>query len=595
MRAARPPDRGLRGENLNGRKRGKTMTGSSNSAQQGRTMRLLHGLSLAGLVIGTLFFTASLAPSLLPRGFALQGVLSGCSFAAGYGVGVFLTWLWRYLELPVVPEPRLSAMKSLGLAACALAAAFSLWRASNFQDSVRVLMELPPVESGRPVEVAIIAVLVFAAILIVARIFAAILVAVAGWLGRLVPRRVANVAGAAIVILVFWTAIDGLLFKSTLRIADASFQRFDALIEPDVEKPEEAHRTGSLASLVAWQSLGRAGRQFVAATPAAQDIAALADGEDPGQAPGSTMEPVRVYVGLNSAETVDERARLALAEMLRVGAFDRSVLVLVTPTGTGWIDPSAIEPLEALHRGDVATVALQYSYLTSWLSLLFEPAYGSESARALFRVVYDHWTTLPEEERPRLYLYGLSLGALNSDLSADLYDVLGDPFHGALWVAPPFSAPTWRNATAGRQPDTPAWLPRFRDGSVIRFANQHGLVDRDSAWGPLRIVFLQYASDPVTFFRPDAFYRIPPWMDRQRGPDVSGALRWFPIVTLLQLGLDMALATTTPMGFGHVYAPEHHVDPWVEVTRPAGWSEAGLARLKAHFAAARQASTAVGE
>ena len=544
-------------------------------------MRLLHGLSLAGLVLGTLFFTASLAPSLLPRGFALQGVLSGCSFAAGYGVGVFLTWLWRYLELPVVPEPRLSAMKSLGLAACALAAAFSLWRASNFQDSVRVLMDLPPVERARPAEVAAIAALAFAAILVVARLFVAILGAVAGRLGRRIPRRIANAARAAIAILVFWTAIDGLLFKGALRVVDASFQRFDALIEPDVEKPADPGRTGSLASLVSWQSLGRAGRQFVGSTPSAAHIRALAGGE--------AMEPIRVYVGLNSAGTVEERARLALAEMRRVGAFDRSILVLATPTGTGWIDTAAVEPLEVLHRGDVATVGLQYSYLTSWLSLLFEPAYGSEAARALFRAVYDHWTGLPREGRPRLYLYGLSLGALNSDLSADLYDVLGDPFDGALWVGAPFSAETWRNATAGRQPGSPAWLPRFRDGSVIRFANQDGLAGRDGPWGPLRIVFLQYASDPVTFFRPDAAWRAPPWLERPRGPDVSDAFRWFPIVTLLQLGLDMALATTSPMGFGHVFAPEHHVEPWVAVTRPAGWSAGDLARLKAHYAAARRA------
>ena len=542
-------------------------------------MRLLHGLNLTGLVLGTLFFAASLAPSLLPRGFALQGVLSGCSFAAGYGVGVFLTWLWRYLELPVLPAHRVDILKRVGLVACALAAAVFLWRASDFQASVRVLMGMEPLESERPVEVAVIAAVVFAAILALARIFAALLAVVARWLGRLVPRRIANAVGAAIVILLFWTAIDGLLFQGVLRVADASFQRFDALIEPDVEKPASPDRTGSLASLVSWQSLGRAGRQFVGSTPGAGDIAALAGGD--------ATQPVRVYVGLNSAETVEERAGLALAEMRRVGAFDRSVLVLATPTGTGWVDAAAIAPLEVLHRGDVATVALQYSYLASWLSLLFEPAYGSESARALFRAVYDHWTTLPAGDRPRLYLYGLSLGALNSDLSTDLYDVLGDPFDGALWVGPPFSSRTWSNATAGRRLGSPAWLPRFRDGSVIRFANQDGLAQPAGPWGPLRIVFLQYASDPVTFFRPDAFYRAPPWMEGRRGPDVSGALRWFPIVTQLQLGLDMMLATTTPIGFGHVYAPEHHVDPWVEVTRPTGWSAGDLARLKAYFAAAR--------
>src|SRR5690606_19992027 len=261
---------------------------------QGRAMRLLAGLSLTGLVLGTLFFSASLAPSLLPRGFALQGVLSGCSFAAGYGVGVFLAWLWTYLELPVLAPPRLAVAQRIGLAACLLAAAIFLWRASDFQasvrvlmglaplggdrpgeaattgalllaacllaaaiflwrasdfqDSVRVLMGLAPLGGDRPVEVAIIAALVFAAILALARVLAALLGLVARWSGRLVPRRIANAIGAAVVIFLFWTAIDGLLFKGALRAADASFRRFDALIEPDVEKPAAPDRTGSLAS-----------------------------------------------------------------------------------------------------------------------------------------------------------------------------------------------------------------------------------------------------------------------------------------------------------------------------------------------------------
>ncbi len=48
-------------------------------------------------------------------------------------------------------------------------------------------------------------------------------------------------------------------------------------------------------------------------------------------------------------------------------------------------------------------------------------------------------------------------------------------------------------------------------------------------------------------------------------------------------GLDMAVATSTPMGYGHVYAPEHYVDAWVAVTDPKGWSPEGLQRLKEHL------------
>ena len=82
-------------------------------------------------------------------------------------------------------------------------------------------------------------------------------------------------------------------------------------------------------------------------------------------------------------------------------AFDRSILVLVMPVGTGWVDPAGIDTLEYLYAGDVASVAVQYSYLTSWLSLVIEPEYGTDTARALFETVYEYWTALPRDSRPR--------------------------------------------------------------------------------------------------------------------------------------------------------------------------------------------------
>jgi uncharacterized membrane protein len=75
-------------------------------------------------------------------------------------------------------------------------------------------------------------------------------------------------------------------------------------------------------------------------------------------------------------------------------------------------------------------------------------------------------------------------------------------------------------------------------------------------------VYLQYASDPITFFDPLILYRRPEWIAEPRGPDVSKSFRWFPIVTMLQLAVDMASATNAPMGYGHVYAPEHYIDAW---------------------------------
>jgi uncharacterized membrane protein len=247
-------------------------------------------------------------------------------------------------------------------------------------------------------------------------------------LGEAVPRRVALLVGFGIAALLFWTIGNGLLLRTALHQLDSSYRHIDALLPAELSAPEDPLRSGSSKSLVSWASLGAQGRERVVATPSKSDISSLTA--------GPAMEPLRVYVGLNSAETVEQRAELALAELKRIKAFDRAALVIATPTGTGWVDPAGMAPLEILYRGDVASVSVQYSYLPSWLSLLVEPDYGADTARAVFRVVYDYWRALPKERRPRLYLFGLSLGARNSDLSADVFDIIADPYQGALWVGP---------------------------------------------------------------------------------------------------------------------------------------------------------------
>ena len=56
--------------------------------------------SYVGLAFGTLFFCASLAPSLLPRNDVVQGLESGLALAVGDSLGVSVVWLWQLLELP---------------------------------------------------------------------------------------------------------------------------------------------------------------------------------------------------------------------------------------------------------------------------------------------------------------------------------------------------------------------------------------------------------------------------------------------------------------------------------------------------------------
>lgn len=539
-------------------------------------MRIGLHLSTIGLLFGTLFFAVSLTPSLLPRGDVVQGVISGLSMAAGYAVGVFGVWLWKYLELPSPRDHIQRIVHMVAAALCGLLAISFLWQASHWQNNIRALMEMEPVPGVRAVLVGIVALLVFVATLLFGKLFRQLFLLLSRKLQHVIPRRISNVLGLLLAFAIFWTAIDGVLFALFLRSADTSYQQIDALMEPEFERPTEPMKTGSSASLIAWEDVGRQGRRYLSSGPSAADIEAFTD--------QPVREPIRVYVGLNAAQTAAERAQLALEELKRVGGFDRSVLILIAPTGTGWVDPAGIDPLEYLLRGDIASVVAQYSYLPSQLSVMAEGDYGVESTRATFQTIYNYWRDLPKQERPALYLFGLSLGASNSDRSFDFYDIIDDPFNGVLWSGPPFRTDTWRTATAQRRPESPEWLPRFRDDSVIRFANQHGGLDSgESSWGDFRIAFLQYASDPITFFSPASFYREPDWMKPPRGPDVSDDLRWFPVVTMLQLAADI-VAGSSPPGYGHEYAAEHYLNAWLALVEPAGWNDRDLDTLRKRLA-----------
>jgi uncharacterized membrane protein len=520
--------------------------------------RRLDAVSTGGWLFGLLFAALSLTPSLIPRTSVVQGILCGCAFAAGYGIGVFLEWLWNFLELRWPNRKVARWVGRLYAGLCLVLVVSFLWFWTGWQNSIRAGMGEAPLEATQPLLVALLAVPPALVLIGVGTLIVHGVRLVAHWLGRLIPRRVALVGAMILIGLTTATIGDGVIVRGVLYSADRFYGDFDRLAGITAPAPTDPLKSGSAGSVIDWDTIGMDARVYVESGPGAEDIADLTG--------RPAIEPLRVYVGLRSAETPLERAEMALAEMDRIGAFDRSVLVLIMPVGTGWVEPAAIDTLEILHGGDVASVAVQYSYLTSWLSLVSEPDVGVETARALFNVVYDRWRDMPETARPRLYLHGLSLGAYSSAASSSLYDILDDPFDGALWVGPPFATAAWRTVTANRDEGSPIWRPMIGDGSAVRFANRGEDLHGADNWGALRIVYLQYPTDPIVFFDTTLLYREPAWLSGERAPSVSPLLNWYPVVTFLQLALDMALAQTTPTGFGHVYAPQDYFDGWVAVT-----------------------------
>jgi uncharacterized membrane protein len=539
--------------------------------------RLWTTFSFVGLAVATLLFAASLTPSLLPRHYAVQGLLSGIALAVGYGIGVSLVWLWRYLELPPPSAPVERLSKFITGVAVAVVAVTFLWRATVWQNSVRQLMEMEPVVSAYPWRVALISALVGVILLLAARGLYRCWFYVHCQVNRVVPRRVSHVLSTLVVAVIVLLVVNHMLARMALNVADAIFLQIDKVVDDEIAQPSDVLAAGSPQSLVDWDSIGQQGKTFITGGPTQEQISQFWGRE--------ALRPLRVYVGLRSEESVEERARLALGELIRVGGFERSVLVVATPTGTGWLDPGAVDTVEYVHRGDTAIVAMQYSYLPSWITILVDPHRSRDAARALFDEVYAHWTTLPVGDRPKLYLHGLSLGSLGSEASADLFTVFEDPIQGGVWSGPPFPSSVWSSITRARNPDSPSWLPVHRDGSMVRFMGRENSLDRaGDRWGPMRFVYIQHASDPMTFFAPDLLYRNPDWLIGQRGPDVSPYLRWYPIVTFLQTAFDLPMATSVPHGYGHNYAAASYIDAWIAVTEPETLDRETIAKLKARFA-----------
>jgi uncharacterized membrane protein len=553
-----------------------------------RGWRVLRA-SAAGTFLGTVFALQAMTPSLMPRSWVYQAVASGISGAIGYGIGVLIAALARrtrtyrtcarWLLDHVSPHVIRRAWQAL-VVAVPSSLVLVLVAASDWQRETRVLVGLPPETSSGWLRAAPVIIGIVAAVVTVFRIGRLAARLIAGLLRRRVrfPRRIAQAVGLGVVVALALVFLDGVALRWALGAADATFSLANDQTLAGVHQPRSSERSGSPASLSPWATLGSHGQQFVDGGPSAAEMSTAA-----GIPVAQVKVPIRVYVGLEGARTPTARAKLAVAELERTGAFDRAVICVMTSTGTGWIDSAAPRALELMYGGNTATVTTQYSYLPSWISFLFDRPRAGDEGRALFDAVYARVHQLPPDRRPRLLVYGLSLGSAGSEAAFDGLADLRNRTDGALWVGPTNANRLWGQLVARRDPGTREATPVYADGLVVRFADRpRDLLTPSGPWLSPHVAYLMHPTDPVIWWSPKLLFTRPGWLSEPRARGVSPSMRWYPVVTFWQVSVDLGNAAYPPQGFGHNYGAEM-LDAWALVAPPPGWTAADTDRARKVF------------
>jgi uncharacterized membrane protein len=528
--------------------------------------------TFTGTAVGLVFLWLSMTPSLLPRGPLFQGLVSGAAGAIGYGIGVFAVWLVRFMRSkatsPCAPRIAWIVLIAAGVVGTILMIVwFHVW-----QDQVRNMMGVPHLKWYDYPVAAVLSIVVLYLLVEVGQLFRRLIRFLIRQLNRVAPPRVSAVIAVALVVALVVAILNGVVVRFAMRTLNSTFAAANAQNSPDTPQPTSPLRSGGPGSLVSWESLGKQGRVFVGGGPTVDQLSAF------NGAPA--IEPIRAYAGLGSADGIRATAELAVRELERAGGLRRKVVAVGTTTGTGWLNEAEVETLEYMFNGDTATVAMQYSFLPSWLSFLVDQENARQAGQALFEAVSARVRALPEGQRPKLVVFGESLGSFGGEapfLSPNNIEARTD---GALFSGPTFNNTMWEDVTRTRDAGSPEWLPIYQLGQNVRFVARADNVGRpDDPWGNPRIVYLQHASDPITWWDPELLFSQPDWLREKRGYDVLPSVEWIPVVTFLQVSADMAVATDVPDGHGHRYVKDV-VNAWASIMQPPGWTPDKTDRLR---------------
>lgn len=536
----------------------------------------------------------SLTPSMLPRTAVFQGVLCALAALLGYAAGSLLRWLFvssksasqersasaqeldaaAQEQRPEVPKA-IPSQRTAGKVAAALGVVllvtgllfYHLW-----QNDQREMLAMPRQSAWSLVYVVLVGTALLALLLVICRFIRKISLALIEIVDKVLPRRVAAVIVVAAMVLGLAMIGNRAVVQRVAGSLDNLFLSINDEFLSDLQPPQHPELSAGPGSSVSWADLGRQGRLFISNTPSSMSVAEFS-GRD-------AKQPIRVYAGAGRDGNTElaTQAELAIEELQRTGAFNRSVLNVATGTGRGWVNENQIQALEYMWGGDTATVSMQYSYLPSWMSFLVDSSRAQDAGRLLFDAVYRHWVQLPPKERPKLVVSGESLGSFGAEAAFSGAQDFATRTDGALFVGPAAGNRLWQRFTAERDPGSPAVLPVYEDGDIVRFSADGIHWPGSGTWGDSRIGYLQHSNDPISWGDAEVFFSKPDWLRAgQRPGNIPSAMAWIPVVTGLQLLLDQ-VASGIPDGQGHEFG-QVPVRAWAQILPSGQWTDADTERL----------------
>lgn len=535
---------------------------------------------MAGLTVAAFGYGAALTPSLLPRPLMFLLLLTALGTVVAYSFGAAAWWALR--KISVVGRWKSPRLLRFGIPALAWVIALILTPvAIAWQGDQQTSLDMPGTLPGT-VTLVVMTALLCVAFLLIGRLVRVGTNVLAGLVARIGPirRGIANrqlrggrraVAGIRILVAVVLVLLAFAGLSGGMAALVKSYDTVNA--DMSGQSPENLGlNSGSAASLAPWDTLGRAGRFYVSNTMKTSTISDITG------APAQT--PTRLYVGMQQGDTPQARSDLALKELDRVGAWDRPYLAIYAVTGTGWVNPVGINSLEAVTGGDLTTVAVQYSAVPSWIGFVLDPQTAQKQNRNTVNAIVDVWRQKPADARPELVLFGESLGSFGSQAAwedTDTAEVVAGEIPKIIWIGPPAESNLWSTWQAERT-SGPAWQPVIGDGRIARvYISPSDLSTAEPATGPA-ITFVAHPNDPVVYWSPDLLLRKPDWLNPPLGPGVAPEMTWYPIVTYLQVGMDL-ISGGEPPEVGHNYTA--NIGSAVALTiNPDGWTKDATARLQ---------------